>query len=256
MKFLTLLFSFLLVAQTSLASYVIPNGTVTQAKMAPRALNQVTGYLFTVTSASASKGAIYSTANGSHFTMTDTFSSATTMLTTDATGAPSGATLTKVSGTGSTTITFSASTAVNVAAVGSPGLSGSSGTFGYACGGSRTNVTNLSVAVTTVGRPVAMMLVPSTGISSPAIVLNGNAISNDMTVYISRFKTSSSDIYFSHLQNASLTSNNPQNSYFPGSVSYVDFPSAGVNLYTISVDCVTASANVDVYSSALLVYEI
>lgn len=66
-------------------------------------------FIFTVTSANATIGATY-TNNGNTFTVTSTISSGTTLYMT-ATGAPSASgTLTKASGSGDSTITFSAVT--------------------------------------------------------------------------------------------------------------------------------------------------
>ena len=66
----------------------------------------VATYTFTVTSANATAGAIYSN-NGQNFTVSSTIVSGTTLVT-QGHGAPlSSGTLTKVSGTGDTTITFS-----------------------------------------------------------------------------------------------------------------------------------------------------
>lgn len=65
-------------------------------------------YSFTVTSANATAAAIYSDANGNNWTVVATISSGTTLVLTAATGTPpSSGTLTKVSGTGDATITFS-----------------------------------------------------------------------------------------------------------------------------------------------------
>ena len=72
-----------------------------------------TGYVFTITSASATAGATY-TNNGQTFTVASTISSATTLVMSSSTGAPlSSGTLTLATGTGSATITFSAASPVN-----------------------------------------------------------------------------------------------------------------------------------------------
>lgn len=63
--------------------------------------------IFTVTSASATSGAIYTDGSGHLYNVTTTLVAGTT-LSTSGVGAPIGATLTKVSGTGDATITFSA----------------------------------------------------------------------------------------------------------------------------------------------------
>jgi hypothetical protein len=82
---------------------------------AGQVLVAVTGYNFTVTSANATAGATY-TNNGQTFTVVDTISAATTLVTTG-TGAPTGSgTLTKATGTGDATITFSAVTSAIVPA--------------------------------------------------------------------------------------------------------------------------------------------
>lgn len=62
--------------------------------------------IFTVTSASASSGAIYTDGSGHLYTVSATIASQTTLVTSGI-GAPVGATLTKVSGTGDASITFS-----------------------------------------------------------------------------------------------------------------------------------------------------
>lgn len=66
--------------------------------------------IFTVTSASASSGAIYTDGSGHLYVVSATIASQTT-LNVSGIGAPIGATLTKVSGTGDASITFSAAVA-------------------------------------------------------------------------------------------------------------------------------------------------
>jgi PKD repeat protein len=63
-------------------------------------------YTFTITSANATVGAIYTTTNGEQFTVTATISSSTTLICTGG-GAPNGSILTLLFGTGAATITFS-----------------------------------------------------------------------------------------------------------------------------------------------------
>lgn len=62
--------------------------------------------IFTVTSASATAGAIYTDGSGHLYSVTTTLASGTTLVTSGV-GAPIGATLSKVSGTGDASITFS-----------------------------------------------------------------------------------------------------------------------------------------------------
>lgn len=64
-------------------------------------------YIFTVTSANATAGAVYSN-NGGNYTVITTIAGATTLVTSSTNNLPvTGSTLTKVSGTGDATITFS-----------------------------------------------------------------------------------------------------------------------------------------------------
>jgi hypothetical protein len=65
-------------------------------------------YTFTVSSANATAGATYVSSNGQNFTVTTTIAGGTTLVSTGSNGAPpASGTLTKTSGTGDTTITFS-----------------------------------------------------------------------------------------------------------------------------------------------------
>lgn len=72
-------------------------------------ISATSAYTFTIPSSSVTAGAIYSTPNGSLFTVTATIAPSTT-LTCSGTGAPNAAanTLTKVSGTGPSTLAYSA----------------------------------------------------------------------------------------------------------------------------------------------------
>ena len=65
---------------------------------------------FTVTAANATAGAVYQAANGSQFTVSTTITAGTTLTTTSTGAVPASGTLTKVSGTGDTTINFTAVT--------------------------------------------------------------------------------------------------------------------------------------------------
>lgn len=65
---------------------------------------------FTVTAANATSGAVYQAYNGSQFTVSTTISGGTTLTTTSTGAVPASGTLTKVSGTGDTTINFTAVT--------------------------------------------------------------------------------------------------------------------------------------------------
>lgn len=72
------------------------------------ALTNAGAQTFTVTSASATSGAVYSDALSNQYTVATTIAAQTTLHTTGTTLPPASGTLTKVSGTGDATITFSA----------------------------------------------------------------------------------------------------------------------------------------------------
>lgn len=77
----------------------------------PRGAGTQNRYTFTVTSANATAGAVYSN-NSQTFTVLNTISSSTTLITNGSGNPLVSGTLTKVSGTGDATITFSANTSV------------------------------------------------------------------------------------------------------------------------------------------------
>lgn len=82
-------------------------------------ISATSAYTFTIPSNSVTAGAVYSTPNGSLFTVTATIAPSTT-LTCSGTGAPNAAanTLTKVSGTGPSTLAYSALTSTGQPAFG------------------------------------------------------------------------------------------------------------------------------------------
>jgi type VI secretion system secreted protein VgrG len=102
------------VASTNISASTIWNVIVTPG-VPSSTIEQVTyvwagSYIFTVTSANATAGAIYSN-NGQNFLVTTTIVAGTTLFTTGLQNAPAASgTLTKVSGTGDATITFSSYT--------------------------------------------------------------------------------------------------------------------------------------------------
>lgn len=122
--------------------------------------NTATNYTFTISSASVTAGAIYSN-NGQLFTALQTIVSGTSLLM-NSSGAPSGTTLTLVSGTGPATLTYSA--AVN----GTSGIATTTNT-------SATYVPTLTAIITTIGRPVFIGLIG--GSSAAQIGLNNTSTS-------------------------------------------------------------------------------
>lgn len=83
-----------------------PGGTTAKMKLYSKYATNTANYVFTVSSANATLGAVY-TNNGQSFTVLTTIAGATT-LSTNGTGAPTASgTLTKSSGTGDSTITYS-----------------------------------------------------------------------------------------------------------------------------------------------------
>ena len=81
--------------------------TGTESTVASRTITP--NYTFTVTSANATAGTVYSTTNGAQFTVLSTIAAGTVLMASSSSvGIPFGTTLTKVSGSGDASITFSA----------------------------------------------------------------------------------------------------------------------------------------------------
>jgi hypothetical protein len=132
-----------------------PNGNVqtytTDSQVTLTAAGVVT---FTISSASVTTGAVYQDANGNNYTATQTISSQTSLQTSGTTNPPASGTLTKISGTGASTLTFSSVMApdcrvtVNVEAV-------VAGSAGNASAGSinviQTALLDSSIVVTNAG---------------------------------------------------------------------------------------------------------
>lgn len=212
-------------------------------------------YLFTVTSANATAGATY-TNNGQTFTVVTTISGATALITTG-TGVPAASgTLTKASGTGDSTITFSAYVAPwilpwvtrpNLPSVGQQ-ISSSCGSFSTTSA-SFVDVTNLSVSITTTGRPVIIMFVTTT--TSGAF--NGTGSSN------------SGGAFFQILRGATVVYStqlliNPVGSGFtevtapPGILNTIDFPPAGT--YTYKLQAAKTDASAGAVNIIMVAYEL
>ena len=140
---------------------------------------QTNYYTFTTTSANATKGAIY-TNNGQTFTVVYTIVGATTLVC-SATGAPtSSGTLTKSSGTGDATITFSAE--INVGTYQLPTSppplyirARLSGGGGGGAGGGTATVNGTAGGTTTFGSSFLTCTGGSGGTSPPVIVSGGVA---------------------------------------------------------------------------------
>lgn len=159
-----------------------PSGNMpTQTKLTTT--GTTAGYLFTVTSANATVGAVYAN-NGNNFTVLATLS-AGTLLFCSGTGTLSGSTLTKQSGTGDATITFSVATPMatytppaNVKYLKIKMIGGGGGASSYDGGGSgstggiTTFGSNLLLAFGGGGGPYSS----STGGSGGAATVNSPAI--------------------------------------------------------------------------------
>lgn len=118
---------------------------------------------------------------------------------------------------------------------------------------SATNITNLSVTLTTTGRPV-VLLIQSDGLGSSSYfqLTNGSGIATaSLTIYINRDVTLiSQQILFDN------TVNNAQVAIPGSSVSHIDTPIAGTYLYTIQMSVGNASSTGIANNLVLFAYEL
>lgn len=87
------------------------SGTTATVTVLP---NQKATYTYTVSSAAATVGSIYASATGDLFTTSATIAASVTLVTTGSGNPAASGTLTKISGTGDSTITYSAFTAATL----------------------------------------------------------------------------------------------------------------------------------------------
>lgn len=156
-----------------------------------------TQYTFTVTSANATSGAVYSN-NGQNFTVVGTISGGTTLVCTGASDPLSSGTLTKVSGTGDATITFSAFTeSTTIVMSRAATASGSTGINIYSPAGFvYIEADQLVSMIYNNGSPVAIEPFQINGLTIPGVFfLNGPAYS----ITITNLGASTANIFFASM---------------------------------------------------------
>lgn len=117
------------------------------------------------------------------------------------------------------------------------------------------DVTNLNVTITTVGRPVMLMVIPDGGLGSQIGV---SSSSNEALIsgffYIVRDATTISTSQI--VSNASPIGVNHGISAPPGAINFLDAPSAGTYTYKIQAASFTVTQSTNVTRCKLMVYEL
>lgn len=143
--------------------------------------------------------------------------------------------------------------------VGAGGVAISASSNGYSVTSSQTQVTNLSVTITTTGRPVALMMIPDgTASAAQLSIVSGTssqAASGIVDVQYRRGATTLVD--FSYGANIPGTSGGFSNSIVPMPGTYIDVVAAGT--YTYHVFAALSSGNTtagSIVNVKLLAYEL
>ena len=132
-------------------------------------------------------------------------------------------------------------------------LSSSSGFF-FTSSTTPIDVMNLTVTITTTGRPVMLLLVGDT--AGVSYVNSHNLTPGTITVAIVAVVRASTTIQTIVLTNSQTTSGSFQNAYPPSAFSYVDPIAAGTYTYKIQTAVNTAGDEITFSSVRLLAYEI
>lgn len=133
-------------------------------------------------------------------------------------------------------------------------LSSSSGSYSLTGTTSITDVTNLSVSITTTGRPVFVGLISDgTGVQS-TIVYSDTQVQLSPELYFYRGATNISTQSFAQRVGGSSVYS------FTGvpvsAVSHIDIPSAGTHTYKFSVRSTASTAIMEVLNAKLIAYEL
>lgn len=134
-------------------------------------------------------------------------------------------------------------------------LSSSSGSYTMTAG-SYAAVTNLTVAITTTGRPVSVRLVGaggSSGSSLGAYATGGASTTTRMDLIFKRDSTTIEN----YIAGATLASSASNQMFFaPSAFSALDTPSAGTYTYTVEVKTLDTNTGIAVSNCKLLAYEL
>jgi hypothetical protein len=143
-------------------------------------------------------------------------------------------------------------TRANLAAVGQQ-VSSSSGTSTVSTN-TYAAVTNLTVTITTTGRPVVVAIIGD-GTNSPNLIeVNNASVAGDNTGWI-KILRGSTNIFETHIGTANVQVN--YGSYLPASVFYIDSISAGTYTYTVYFKTNSAANSVmTIENCVLFAYEL
>jgi len=133
-------------------------------------------------------------------------------------------------------------------------LSSSSGSYSLTGTTSITDVTNLSVSITTTGRPVFVGLISDGSVNYSYVQYSDTQISIAPELYFYRGATNISLQVFTQRVGSSAVANTM--SIPVSSVSYIDIPAAGTYTYKFSIRASATSANFDMYRAKLIAYEL
>jgi hypothetical protein len=134
------------------------------------------------------------------------------------------------------------------AGIGGVAVSASSGAFSHA-GATFTDVTNLSVTITTTGRPVVLCLIDAGAVSTGSLAVSSSTTSE--VAYLALFR----DATQLTLQRLSLDVQ--EILMIPVSaIQHVDFPPSGTYTYKLQVKTDDASHSIFVSYAKLVAYEI
>ena len=136
-------------------------------------------------------------------------------------------------------------------------LSVGCGNFTHTGDTTRTDVTNMTVTLTTVGRPILLMIVPDGGGSTTLFGASAAFTTAGFYVYIVRDPAgSNTDIVKQEVAMSDPGLSN-QSIYVPvSSVNYVDHRPAGTYVYKVQVECLAATSHAFVYNASLYALEL
>ncbi len=244
-------------ASAGIVGTQLATATVAQSNLAAKPAN--TGYTFTVSGANATSGATY-TSNGLDgvsitFTVSSTIVSASSLVTTVPTASyvpTATGTLTKTSGSGDSTINYTA-VATGTFPAGSIARSLSSGSYSTS---SVSDVLNLSVTLVTTGRPVFVGLIGNAAgsvsyISTTTTTGSPSSSTSVFSIYRDSTEISKEEVIVFGASASTIESNVPSSS-----LRTVDIVPAGTYTYKVRIAGSNGTTAAAVYNSLLIAYEI
>lgn len=131
-------------------------------------------------------------------------------------------------------------------------LSASSGTFTLASSSTLTDVTNLTVTITTTGRPVVLLLISDSTVNTSFIQAVNGTVNPRASIQFIRASTTISD---QGLTNGFIGATSLI-TVPPSSFQHIDIISAGTYTYKIAVKGLSTTDTTNVYYTKLLAYEL